>query len=142
MKRLLLWAGLTGWLWARPIDGFPPDPPGVIKDRLYETITLGQKEFNLYAAVVQPPGKKPAQVIIYSGTSVPQGMEWKKLHTWVLSEGGVTLDMSRAALCVAAQEPDEIQFYFQEGFKYVEGRAVAVLHYYPKTGKFEFQLAD
>ena len=147
MCKLLQSVALAAALWgaavAAPIDGFPPDPAGaVVKDRLSEVVTLGKQDYRLYAAVLAPSKGKPGLVNIYSGTEVPAGMEWKKLYTWTLAEGGMNLDVSHAVLRVAAHEPDEIQFFFESWFKYVEGRAVMVLHYYPKTGKFEFQLAD
>lgn len=129
--------------WAAPMDGFPADPPKTtVRDRLYEVVTLGTQEHSLYAVVCQPIKKAPARVLIYSGTPSDAGVDWKLLHTWVLQEGGVNFDISRSVLKVSAHGEDEIQFWFQEWFKYVEGRASLVLHYYPKTRKFEFQLSD
>jgi hypothetical protein len=124
--------------WATPIDGFPADPPGQVCDRLSQMVTLGQKEYHMYAVITQPGKGQAAQCLIYSGTQVKEGMEWKKLYNWSLKD----IYLPRSVLGVAAQPPDEIQFFLEHSFKYVEGRAVPVLHYYPKTGKFEFQLAD
>ena len=138
MKRLFLFFCLSLAAAAAPVDGFPADPPGLVCDRLSDTITLGDKEYPLYAVITAAAKGKPAQCAIYSGKSVKEGMEWKKLYTWNLQD----IYLPRSVLRVAAQPPDEIQFYLESSFKYVEGRAVPVLHYYPKTGKFEFQLAD
>ncbi|MBN9414213.1 MAG: hypothetical protein J0I12_02185 [Candidatus Eremiobacteraeota bacterium] len=138
MKRLFLPLALTVAAYAAPIDGFPPDPPGVVSDRLSETVTLGDKEYPLYAVITAAAKGKPAQCLIYSGKSSKEGMDWKKLYTWNLKD----IYLPRSVLRVAGQGSDEIQFYLESSFKYVEGRAIPVLHYYPKTGKFEFQLAD
>lgn len=142
-KMFALFLLCTGLTWAAPIDGFPADPPGTtVRDRLYEVVTVGKQEHTLYAAVCQPVKKAPARVLIYSGKASEAGVEWKLLHTWVLQEGGMSFDVSRSVLKVSAHGDEEIQFWFQEWFKYVEGRASLVLHYYPKTRKFEFQLSD
>lgn len=138
MKRLFLFVCLSLASVAAPVDGFPSDPPGVVCDRLSETVTLGDKEYPLYAVISTAAKGKPAQCQIYSGKSVKEGMEWKKLYTWNLQD----IYLPRSVLRVAAQGTDEIQFFLESSFKYVEGRAIPVLHYYPKTGKFEFQLAD
>jgi hypothetical protein len=138
MKRLFLFFALTVAAVAAPIDGFPADPPGVVCDRLSETVSLGDKEYPVYAVITAAAKGKPAQCLIYSGKSVKEGMEWKKLYTWNLQD----IYLPRSVLGVAGQGTDEIQFFLQSSFKYVEGRAMPVLHYYPKTGKFEFQLAD
>lgn len=138
MKRLFLFLALSLASSAVPVDGFPPDPPGVVCDRLSDTLTLGDKEYAVYAVITAAGPGKPAQCLIYSGKSVKEGMEWKKLYTWSLQD----IYLPRSVLRVAAQGQDEIQFYLESSFKCVEGRAVPVLHYYPKTGKFEFQLAD
>ena len=140
---LLATLALTGSAAAAPLDGFPPDPKGgAIIDRLYQVVPLAGKEYSLYAAAWKPDGKKPTEVTIYSGTESRQGMEWKKLYTWVLSDGSQPFDVSHSVLMVAPNSTDEIQFWFKDFFKYVEGRGVLVLHYYPKTGKFEWQVAD
>jgi len=138
MKRLFLSLLLSLGAWAAPVDGFPADPPGQVCDRLSQVVTLGGKEYHMYAVIAQPGKGKAAQCLIYSGTPVKEGMEWKKLYNWDLKD----IYMPRSVLCVAGQSSDEIQFYLEYSFKYVEGRAVPVLHYYPKTGKFESQLAD
>lgn len=128
---------------AAPIDGFPADPKGgSVSDRVYREVTVGTKEIPFYASVWNPGGGKPAQVSIYRGTLVKQGMEWKKLHTWVLADGGSTFNVSKSVLMVDPNSDDEVQFWFKDSFAYVEGRASLVLHYYLKTGKFEFQLSD
>lgn len=138
MKRLLLFFALSLGAVAAPVDGFPPDPPGQVCDRLSQVVSLGSTDYHLYAVVSQPGSGKPAQCLIYSGRLSKEGMEWKRLYTWSLKD----IYLPRSVLNVAAQPPDEIQFYLESSFKYVEGRAVPILHYYPKTGKFEFQLAD
>lgn len=143
MKSIILFIALSLMAWAAPIDGFPSDPKGgTTTDRLYEVVTLAGKEYKMYASVWKPVGKKPTLVAIYAGTEVPAGMEWKKLYTWTLSDGGVNHDVSKSVLKVVAHDSDEIQFWFQDWFKYIEARSTLVLHYYPKTGKFEAQIAD
>ncbi len=143
MRKSILWLVLVCQMGlAAPIDGFPPDPPGTVLDRVYETVMLGSSEHSLYASVVRPSGKKPTMVVIYQGTGTPRGMEWKKLYTWQLADGGMQHNVSRAVLKVAAHGDDEVQFWFQQWFRYVEGRGTLVLHYYPKTGKFEPHISD
>jgi hypothetical protein len=143
LTTLLISFTLASAAMAAPIDGFPPDPKGgSISDRFYQEVKVAGKEIPLYASVWNPGGGKPAQVSIYRGTLVQKGMEWKKLHTWVLSDGGDVYNVSHSVLMAEANGDDEIQFWFKDWFGYVEGRASLVLHYYFKTGKFEFQLSD
>lgn len=135
MKKLVLLGLLllAGTSWAKPMDGFPPDPKGaVICDRLYETVTLNNKDYNLYACV-----SKSGTIEIYSGQTGSAGVEWRKLYTWKNNR-----DLTRSVLKVASHGDQEIQFWLQEHFAYVEGRATSVLHYTPATGKFEEQLSD
>ena len=138
MKCLLLSLLLSLGAAAAPIDGFPVDPPGVVCDRLSQVLTIGDKEYHMYAVITRLAPGKAARCLIYSGTPVKEGMEWKRLYSWDLKD----IYLPRSVLTAAAQAPDEIQFALQSSFKYVEGRAIPILHYYPKTGKFEFQLAD
>lgn len=122
---------------AKPLDAFPPDPAGVtVIDRVYEELEMGQQTHNIYA-VLYLTGGRNSQLDIYSGKSVPAGREWKKLYSWKLLRGP-----EKVSVLSAQVHEQEIQIAVHDWFKYVEARAIPVLHYYPKTGKFSEQMAD
>lgn len=122
---------------AVPVDGFPPDPNGVtISDRVYEDVSLDGKNFSIYAVVVRD--KQGIRVQIYSGQDVQKGMEWKRLYTWKFQDQL----KKEATLRVAAGPQGDIQFWFEQWFAYVEGRAKRVLRYEVRTGKFTEDVVD
>lgn len=64
-------------------------------------------------------------------------MEWKKLHQWQVLAGPDKVQV------VSADAGDEdVQFALRSWFKYVEARAIPILHWNPATGKFTEEFAD